>query len=158
MNPRELTASESSRALREGRLSSEALVRSCLERIRERDAEVRAFSYVDAEHALRQARERDKEPPRGALHGLPVAIKDMIDTADMPTQFNSPIYFGHRPTRDAACVRTLRALGAVILGKTDTHEFAAAGRMPATRGPDTQPGACPPGSCLACARLGAGLS
>jgi len=135
VNPRELTASESSRALREGRLTSEALVRSCLERIRERDAEVRAFSYVDAEYALRQARERDKEPPRSVLHGVPVAIKDMIDTADMPTQFNSPIYFGHRPGRDAACVRTLRALGAVILGKTDTHEFAAAGRMPATRNP-----------------------
>jgi len=135
VNPRELTASECSRALREGRLSSEALVRSCLERICERDAEIKAFSYVDAEYALRQARERDKEPPRSVLHGVPVGIKDMIDTADMPTQFNSPIYFGHRPARDAACVRTLRALGAVILGKTDTHEFAAAGRMPATRNP-----------------------
>ncbi len=135
MIPHDLTASDSSRAMCEGLLSSEALVRSCLDRINERDAEVKAFSYLDAGHALRQARERDKEPSRGPLHGIPIAIKDMIDTADQPTQFNSPIYFGHRPARDAACVRTLRALGAVILGKTDTHEFAAAGRMPATRNP-----------------------
>lgn len=135
MNPCELTATESATAMREARLTSEELVRSCLERIRERDPEIRAFSYVDPDGALRQARERDKQPAQSALHGVPVAVKDMIDTQDMPTQHNSPIFFGHRPGKDAACVRTLRALGAVILGKTDTHEFAAAGRMPATRNP-----------------------
>jgi len=135
MNPSKMTAADAARAMREGILTSEQLVRSCLERIEERDADIRAFSYVDSDYALRQARERDKQPAQSALHGVPVAIKDMIDTADMPTQHNSPIFFGHRPGKDAACVRSLRALGAVILGKTDTHEFAAAGRMPATRNP-----------------------
>jgi Asp-tRNA(Asn)/Glu-tRNA(Gln) amidotransferase A subunit family amidase len=130
-----LSATEAAAAIREGRLSSEALVNSCLERIRERDGELRAFSYVDPDHALAQARERDVEPSRGALHGIPVAVKDTIDTFDLPTQHNSPIFAGHRPGKDAACVRILRALGAVILGKTDTHEFAAAGRLPATRNP-----------------------
>jgi Asp-tRNA(Asn)/Glu-tRNA(Gln) amidotransferase A subunit family amidase len=135
MKPHELTATEAARAIREGRLSSEALVASCLGRIGRRDGEVRAFACVDADHALAQARERDAGPPRGALHGIPVAVKDMIDTCDLPTQHNSPIFTGHRPGQDAACVRILRALGAVILGKTDTHEFAAAGRLPATRNP-----------------------
>ncbi|MGA0027684.1 MAG: amidase, partial [Steroidobacteraceae bacterium] len=135
MRPSELTAAAAATEIREGRLSSEALVGDCLDTIARIDGAVRAFAWVDPEQALEAARRRDAEPARGPLHGVPVAIKDMIDTADLPTQHNSPIYAGHRPARDAACVRTLRALGAVILGKTDTHEFAAAGRLPATRNP-----------------------
>jgi Asp-tRNA(Asn)/Glu-tRNA(Gln) amidotransferase A subunit family amidase len=135
MNANELTAAQACAAIAAGKLTSEALVRACLARIGERDAEVKAWSYVDAGLALRQARELDKSPRRGPLHGVPVAIKDMIDTADMPTQHNSPIYVGHRPNQDAACVSLLRSAGAVILGKTDTHEFAAGGRLPATRNP-----------------------
>ncbi|MFZ8985811.1 MAG: amidase [Steroidobacteraceae bacterium] len=135
MRPSQLTAAAAATEIREGRLSSEALVGDCLDTIARIDGAVRAFAWVDPEQALEAARRRDAEPARGPLHGVPVAIKDMIDTADLPTQHNSPIYAGHRPARDAACVRTLRALGAVILGKTDTHEFAAAGRLPATRNP-----------------------
>ncbi len=135
MRPSELTATAAAAEIREGRLSSEALVGDCLDTIAKVDGAVRAFAWVEPEQALEAARQRDAEPTRGPLHGIPVAVKDMIDTADLPTQHNSPIYAGHRPTRDAACVRTLRALGAVILGKTDTHEFAAAGRLPATRNP-----------------------
>ena len=130
-----LGAAEAARAIRGGRLTSEALCRACLDRIAARDPVVKAWSFVDPDHALRQARELDKRPPMGPLHGVPVGIKDMIDTRDMPTQHNSPIYAGHRPGQDAACVETLRAAGAVILGKTDTTEFAAAGRPAATRNP-----------------------
>ena len=135
MDATRLTASEAARAIEAGELTSEQLVSACLERIRDRDRDIRAFASVDEELALAQARARDREPARGPLHGIPVAVKDTIQTADLPTQYNSPIFEGHRPGADACCVRTLRGRGAVILGKTDTHEFAAAGRMPATRNP-----------------------
>jgi Asp-tRNA(Asn)/Glu-tRNA(Gln) amidotransferase A subunit family amidase len=134
-NPSLLGAAAAAQAIREGRLTSEALTRACLDRIAARDPVVKAWSYIDPDYAIRQAREVDKRPPMGKLHGVPVGIKDMIDTRDMPTQHNSPIYTGHRPGQDAACVETLRAAGAVILGKTDTTEFAAAGRPAATRNP-----------------------
>lgn len=135
MDPARLTASEAATAMRAGELSSEQLVTACLELIRARDGELRAFSCVDSDIAMAQARARDREAARGPLHGVPIAVKDTIQTADLPTQYNSPIFEGHRPGVDASCVRALRALGAVILGKTDTHEFAAAGRLPATRNP-----------------------
>jgi len=104
--------------------SSEQLVRRCLERVEESEADVRAWQVLDGEHALAEARERDGEQPRSALHGVPVGVKDLIDTADMPTAYGSPIYAGHRPSADAACVARLRAAGAVVLGKTATTEFA----------------------------------
>ena len=130
-----LTAAEASAALAEKSITSEALVRACLERIAEREPVVKAWAFVDPDMAIRSARELDKQKRRSPLHGVPVGIKDMIDTADMPTQHNSPIYTGHRPGQDAACVSILRSAGAVILGKTDTHEFAAGGRLAATRNP-----------------------
>src|SRR5829696_2156189 len=73
---------------------------------------------------LVQARARDGEERRGPLHGIPVGVKDVIDTADMPTSYGSPIYEGQQPARDAHCVRWLREQGAVVLGKTVTTEFA----------------------------------
>ena len=106
------------------RTTSEAQVTSCLERIAERESEVHAWAFVDAKNALEQARKLDREAPRGPLHGVPVGIKDVIDTADMPTEYNSPIYRGHRPKTDAACVALLKRAGCVILGKTATTEFA----------------------------------
>lgn len=121
--------------LRSGSLTIEKLVRSCLARIAEREPDVLAWSYLDPDAAIRTAREMDKQPDKGPLHGLPIALKDIFDTADMPTQHNSPIYVGHRPNQDAACVGTLRAAGALILGKTDTSEFAGMGRLAATRNP-----------------------
>ncbi len=133
--PDRLTASEASARIRAGTLTAEALARACLRRIAERDADVRAWAFVDPDAVLRQARELDKQAPRSPLHGIPVGVKDMIDTADMPTQHNSPLFQGHRPGADAAPVSILRAAGALILGKTDTTEFAAAGRFAATRNP-----------------------
>jgi Asp-tRNA(Asn)/Glu-tRNA(Gln) amidotransferase A subunit family amidase len=107
-----------------GELTSQRLVRACLERIAERDADVGAWEHVDPEAALGQARARDSSPPLGPLHGLPVGVKDIVDTADLPTSYGSPIWRGHRPARDAACVALVRAAGGVILGKTVTTEFA----------------------------------
>ncbi len=105
-------------------MKSEALVAACLERIAQRESEVHAWAYLDPKRALEEARQRDRETPRSPLHGVPVGIKDVIDTADLPTEYNSPIYRGHRPKADAACVALLRRAGCVILGKTVTTEFA----------------------------------
>lgn len=122
--PRELSAREAARAIEAGSLSSEALVRACLERIAARDGQVRAFTAVDHDRALRAARAADAGPRRGLLHGLPFAAKDLIDTADLPTAYGSPIYQGHQPRADAACVALARAQGALLLGKVATSEFA----------------------------------
>ena len=134
-NPAQLPASVAARLIAEQRLTSEALVSACLERIAERDGELRAFVQVDVDTALEQARDRDNSAPNGPLHGLPLAVKDTIDTQDFATEFNSPLYAGSRPGRDAACVAIAREAGAVILGKTATVEFAAGGRNPETRNP-----------------------
>ena len=120
----EISASEAARLIAGGRITSEALVRDCLARIGAREANVHAWAFIDPEHALREARERDRSPARGPLHGVPIGVKDIIDTADMPTEMGSPIYAGFRPPADAACVALVRAAGAVILGKTITAEFA----------------------------------
>jgi len=120
----ELTAAEAGRRIARGQLTSEALVAACLERIAKRERNVRAWAFLDADLALRQARRLDREAPRSPLHGVPFGIKDVIDTADMPTEYNSPIYRGYQPKWDAACVALLRQAGCVILGKTVTTEFA----------------------------------
>jgi Asp-tRNA(Asn)/Glu-tRNA(Gln) amidotransferase A subunit family amidase len=125
MNPlHELTGVEAAQAIVAGTITSEALVSACLERITAREESVRAWEYLDPEAALAQARARDHSPTRGPLHGVPVGIKDLIDTSDMPTSYGSPIYAGHQPAWDAASVALLRVAGAVILGKTVTTEFA----------------------------------
>jgi Asp-tRNA(Asn)/Glu-tRNA(Gln) amidotransferase A subunit family amidase len=111
------------RAMEEGSLTSEALTQACLERIAERNAEVRAFTAVHAEQALQAARAAD----RGAaapLRGVPFAVKDVIDTRDWVTSYGSPIYKEHRPAVDAACVARLREQGGLVLGKVATSEFA----------------------------------
>lgn len=152
MEPCELSASDAAQAIDRGTLTSEALVRSCLARIEARDSEIRAWVWIDREQALRNARDLDKSPRRSRLHGVPIGIKDIFDTADQPTQQNSLIYAGHRPTRDAAAVGVLRAAGLVILGKTDTVEFAASGRVAATRNPhdyERTPGGSSSGSAAA---------
>jgi amidase len=86
---------------------------------------VGAFTHLAAQRALAQAADTDARPPSGALNGIPIAIKDIIDTHDMPTEHGSPIYKGSIPVSDAACVAMLRQAGAIILGKTVTPEFAA---------------------------------
>jgi Asp-tRNA(Asn)/Glu-tRNA(Gln) amidotransferase A subunit family amidase len=99
-------------------------VEAALADIEKRDGELHAWQAVDPEFARRQARALDAGPVRGPLHGMPVGVKDIFDTADLPTEYGSPIYAGHRPAWDAACVAAARAAGAVILGKTVTTEFA----------------------------------
>ena len=135
MEPCFLTAAAAAAQIREKTLTVEQLVRSCLERIEQRDRDVRAWSYIDPAYAIAQARELDKRAPAGPLHGLPFGVKDVIDTADMPTGQNSPSYVNHRPSKDAGCVAVVRQSGALILGKTDTVEFAAGGRKALTRNP-----------------------
>ena len=130
-----MTATEAATAIAAGTLQAETLARGCLDKIAAREDVLKAWSYIDPATVLRQARELDQTPNLGPLHGIPVAIKDVIDTRDMPTSYNSPIYFDHRPAADAGCVETLRAAGALIIGKTETTEFAAAGRNPPTRNP-----------------------
>lgn len=135
LNPCELTAHEARRLIARGDLTSEELVRSCLDRIERRDGAIGAWAFVDPDLALEQARACDHAAPAGLLHGVPVGIKDIFATADMPTEYNSPIYQGYRPTQDAASVALLRSAGAIILGKLTTVEFAALGHIPATRNP-----------------------
>jgi Asp-tRNA(Asn)/Glu-tRNA(Gln) amidotransferase A subunit family amidase len=120
-----LSAAEAARRIAAGKLTAVALTESCLERIRVREAEVGAWAYLDADQALAEARARDQAGPKGPLHGLPIGVKDIMDTADMPTAYGSRAYRGFRPAADAACVALARAQGAVILGKTVTTEFAA---------------------------------
>jgi Asp-tRNA(Asn)/Glu-tRNA(Gln) amidotransferase A subunit family amidase len=123
-----LSASDAARLIRDGVISSEQLVEACLARIRDTDAEVQAWAFLDPAYALEQARAADawraEGRPIGALHGVPVGIKDIFDTADMPTENGSVLHAGRTPSRDAAAVALLRTAGAVIMGKTVTTEFA----------------------------------
>jgi Asp-tRNA(Asn)/Glu-tRNA(Gln) amidotransferase A subunit family amidase len=119
-----LSAAAAARAIESGALTSEQLVRDCLARIAERDADVRAWAHVDADAALARARALDRGPRTGPLHGVPTGFKDVFDTADMPTEYNSPIYRGNRPKWDASCVALVKRAGGIVLGKTVTTEFA----------------------------------
>ena len=105
-------------------LTVHAVIEAHLERIRERDPLIHAWTAVDAEAALERARALDGGPVVGPLHGLPIGVKDVVDTARFPTEYGSPIYRGHRPTADAECVAAAERAGAILLGKTATTEFA----------------------------------
>lgn len=119
-----LSATGAADKIRSGEISSEELVRACLDRIEEREPIVHAWKFLDPELALVQAQRCDTSEARSPLHGVPVGIKDQFDTADMPTGYGSPIYEGHRPVAEAGSVARLREAGAVILGKTELTEFA----------------------------------
>jgi Asp-tRNA(Asn)/Glu-tRNA(Gln) amidotransferase A subunit family amidase len=121
--PEHLTASEAITRLAAGTLTAEALTQACLEQARA-GADIKAWAWLDPEQALLQARAVGRAGRPGPLAGVPVGIKDIIDTADMPTEHGSPIYRGNRPFADAACVALIRAASGVILGKTVTTEFA----------------------------------
>lgn len=120
----ELGAARAARMIARGHLTAEALASACLERIAAHDPDVRAWVARDADLVLAQARALDRSPARGPLQGVPVGVKDVIDTADLPTEYNSPIYRLHRPKADAACVAMVKRTGGIILGKTATTEFA----------------------------------
>ena len=114
--------------IRDGKITSAELVADCLKRVEETDADVQAWAFLDADHAMRQAEAADEYRRQGKatgpLHGVPVGIKDIFDTGDMPTEFGSPFWAGRTPRQDAAAVSRLRAAGAVIMGKTVTTEYA----------------------------------
>lgn len=119
-----LAAREAARLIAKGEITCEALVRDCLARIAERDRDLRAWQYLDPEAALAQARKLDRGPSRGPLHGVPLGVKDVFETYDMPTEHGTPIYAGNRPASDAATIAAARHAGMVILGKTVTTELA----------------------------------
>jgi len=148
-----LSAVEAARQLAAKKITSEALVRDCLDRIAAREGEVLAWEHLDREAALKQARAADAGPGRGLLHGLPVGVKDLIDTVDMPTAYGSAIYAGHRPASDASCVALTRAAGGIVLGKTVTTEFANMhpGKTRNPHNPKHTPGGSSSGSAAAVA-------
>ena len=152
-----LSASEAARLIRDGVISSEQFVEACLARIREVDGQVQAWTFLDPDHALAQARAADawrsEGRATGPLHGVPVGIKDIFDTADMPTENGSVLYAGRTPSRDATVVAMLRAAGAVILGKTVTTEFAyfSPGKTRNPHNPEHTPGGSSSGSAAAVA-------
>ena len=147
------SASEAAREIKEGHLTGEALVSACLEQIREQEDVVGAWIHLDPDLALAEARLWDQTPGTGPLHGIPVGIKDIIDTSDQPTCYGSPIYEGNRPAWDAACVALLRRAGAVIMGKTVTTEFACrtTGKTTNPHNPAHTPGGSSSGSAAAVA-------
>jgi Asp-tRNA(Asn)/Glu-tRNA(Gln) amidotransferase A subunit family amidase len=126
--PSKLTATEAARLIRDGRLRPADLMDSCLARIAEREGAVRAFAWLDPAVARRGV----AAAPPGKLHGLPIGVKDVLDTADMPSEYGSPIWRGWQPRADAAAVAWARAAGAVVVGKTVTTEFAT--RKPGATG------------------------
>jgi Asp-tRNA(Asn)/Glu-tRNA(Gln) amidotransferase A subunit family amidase len=151
------SAADAAREIREGRLTSEELVQASLERIRALEPKVQAWTFLDEEHALAQARAADERKrsgePIGPLHGVPVGVKDIFDTADMPTENGTVLHQGRTPRADAAAVRSLRAAGAVILGKTVTTECAyfSPGKTRNPHDPEHTPGGSSSGSAAAVA-------
>jgi Asp-tRNA(Asn)/Glu-tRNA(Gln) amidotransferase A subunit family amidase len=120
----ELPAWQAAALLQRRELRAQDLLRACLERIELREPDVQAFVALAADAALAQARALDAGALRGPLHGLPLGVKDLFDTADLPTAYGTPIYAGHRPAADAAAVALCREAGAVLLGKTVSTELA----------------------------------
>lgn len=152
-----LSALDAREAIEEGSISSVELVEACFERIDEVEDSIGAWACLDRETALEQARQADdyrrRGLPLGALHGLPVGIKDIIDTSDYPTERGSVIYQGRTPSTDATLVSLLREAGAIILGKTVTTELAVCspGRTRNPHNPDHTPGGSSSGSAAAVA-------
>jgi len=152
-----LSATDAARAIRDGAFSAEQLAQACLARVHEVDGQVQAWTYLDEEHALAQARARDRDRsegrPLGPLHGVPVGIKDIIDTCDMPTEDGTVLHAGRTPAYDATVVAKLRTAGAVVMGKTVTTECAyfSPGKTRNPHNPAHTPGGSSSGSAAAVA-------
>jgi Asp-tRNA(Asn)/Glu-tRNA(Gln) amidotransferase A subunit family amidase len=152
-----LTALQARRLLDEGKISALELAEACLARIAAEEPRVQAWAFLDPELARAQARRCDEARrhgrPQGPLHGIPVGIKDIIDTRDLPTENGTVLHAGRRPTRDAAVVERLRAAGAVIMGKTVTTELAVyhPGKTRNPHDPERTPGGSSSGSAAAVA-------
>ena len=148
-----LSATAIATGVADGSFTAEAVTAACLDHIAAREEAVGAWEFLDPELALTQARGVDAVEVKGPLAGVPVGVKDIIDTHDMPTGMGSPIYDGHRPSADASCVAQMRAAGAVILGKTVTCEFAGLTPRKTTNphDPTRTPGGSSSGSAAAVA-------
>ena len=152
-----LSAADAARAIRDGAVSAEELVEACLARIRDADPAIEAWTFLDPEHARAQALARDADRREGRaigpLHGVPVGIKDIFDTADMPTEDGTVLHAGRTPARDAAAVAMLRASGAIVMGKTVTTECATytPGKTRNPHNPAHTPGGSSSGSAAAVA-------
>ncbi|MGZ8229834.1 MAG: amidase [Burkholderiales bacterium] len=118
------SATELALLIARGNCTAVEVAEACLARVEARERDVQAWAHIDRDEVLAQARARDREPPRGRLHGVPFGVKYVIDTCDMPTEYGSAIYPGHQPPADAASVALLREAGAVLMGKTVTVELA----------------------------------
>ncbi|HEV8677105.1 MAG TPA: amidase [Methylomirabilota bacterium] len=157
MDPVPLTAVAAAAAIRRGKLTAEEVVAACLERIAEREPVVGAWAFLDRDHAVGQAREADAARRAGRelgpLDGIPVGVKDIFDTADMPTENGTVLHAGRQPTEDAAAVALLRAAGAIVLGKTVTTELAVywPGKTRNPHDPRRTPGGSSSGSAAAVA-------
>lgn len=151
--PYTFTATQAAALIESGSLSSENLVISCLERIAVLEETVGAWIHLDTEAVLAQARAYDQGAHKSPIGGIPVGVKDIIDTYDLPTGYGSPAYSGHTPRSDAACVAAVRAAGGVIMGKTVTTEFAFrhAGKTTNPHNPAHTPGGSSSGSAAAVA-------
>jgi len=155
--PNALSATDAIRKIREGKLTSVDLVKACLKRIEDTDGQLHAWVYLNPEHALAQAADLDQirlnGRPLGPLHGVPVGLKDIIDTKEMPTERGSVIFKDRRPEADAAVVDRLREAGAVIMGKTATTEcaFMKAAETRNPHNPEYSPGGSSSGSAAAVA-------
>ena len=127
-----LSACDAAEKIALGDITSEQLVLSCLQHIKRRDPQIHAWEFLDGDAALRRARQLDQVAPIGPLHGVPVGIKDIIETKHMPTTYGSSIYTDYYPQSNAECIDLLEQAGAVILGKTVTAEFATYSPGPTT--------------------------
>lgn len=156
-HPCAMTALQAAAAIRAGELSAEELVQACLDAIEAQEAQVQAWHFLDPAYALEQAREADRRRsqghPVGPLHGIPVGIKDIFDTRDMPTEDGTPLHRGRTPAYDATAVARLRQAGAVIMGKTVTTELAvySPGKTRNPHDPTRTPGGSSSGSAAAVA-------
>ncbi len=153
----QLSAVEAVEAIASGRLTSEELVRACLERIDQIDDTVKAWTHLDPEHALEQARaadlSRQEGKALGPLHGIPIGVKDIFDTKDMPTEDGTVLHAGRTPVEDATVVARMRTAGAIVMGKTVTTELAlyAPGKTANPHDPERTPGGSSSGSAAAVA-------
>ena len=152
-----LGLTEAASCIREGRAAAVELVGDCLRRIDEAEPTIQAWTFLDRDHALRQAEALDLQRKQGRavgpLHGVPIGVKDVFDTGDMPTEFGSPLWAGRTPRRDATAVARLRQAGAVIMGKTVTTEYAHyhPGKTRNPHDPARTPGGSSSGSAAAVA-------
>jgi Asp-tRNA(Asn)/Glu-tRNA(Gln) amidotransferase A subunit family amidase len=152
-----LSATEAARKIRDGEISSEELVQACLERIEQVDGDIEAWTHLDPDYALTQARKLDAQRaasgPVGPLHGIPVGVKDIFDTEYLPTENGTVLDSGRQPDRDCKVVSLLIEAGAVIMGKTVTTEMAVfgPGKTKNPNNPAHTPGGSSSGSAAAVA-------